>query len=71
VQGNGVATFLAFDGHNSAGITTGIVDDGGQSLLVSMWVDPALRGRRLGEPLVNAVALATFVDAGVDDQRLL
>jgi len=47
------------------------VDDGGQSQLVSMWVDPALRGRRLGELLVNAVALATFVDAGVDDQRLL
>lgn len=53
--GKGIATFLAFDGHKPAGITTGIVDDGGQPQLVSMWVDPALRGRRLGESLVNAV----------------
>lgn len=53
--GKGIATFLAFDGHEPAGITTGIVDDGGQPQLVSMWVDPVLRGRRLGESLVNAV----------------
>lgn len=54
-RGNGVATFLAFDGHKPAGITTGIVDDGGQSQLVSMWLERALRGQRLGESLVNAV----------------
>lgn len=51
----GTATFLAFDGHEPGGITTGIVDDGGEPQLVSMWVDPALRGRRCGESLVNAV----------------
>jgi hypothetical protein len=35
--------------------TTGIVDDDGQAQLVSMWVDPELRGRRRRESLVNAV----------------
>jgi GNAT superfamily N-acetyltransferase len=54
-SGNGRATFIAFDGHRPAGITTGIVDDDGQPQLVSMWVDPPLRGRRLGESLVSAV----------------
>jgi GNAT superfamily N-acetyltransferase len=54
-SGNGRATFLAFDGRRPAGITTGIVDDDGQPQLVSIWVDPSLRGRRLGESLVNAV----------------
>jgi ribosomal protein S18 acetylase RimI-like enzyme len=54
-SGNRRATFLAFNGHLPAGIATGIVDDDDQPQLVSMWVDPALRGRRLGESLVNAV----------------
>lgn len=52
---SGRATFLAFDGHTPVGITTGMVDDEGQPQLVSMWVDPTVRGLRLGESLVNAV----------------
>lgn len=54
-SGNCRATFVALDGRRPAGITTGIVDDGGQPQLVSLWVDSSLRGRRIGESLVNAV----------------
>ena len=53
--GEGIATFLAFDDRNPTGITTGIVDDVGEPQLVSMWVDPALRRRGIGESLANAV----------------
>jgi GNAT superfamily N-acetyltransferase len=53
--GAGIATFVAFDDRNPTGITTGIVDDVGQPQLVSMWVDPALRRRGIGESLANAV----------------
>jgi GNAT superfamily N-acetyltransferase len=54
-SGKGRATFIAFEGHKPAGITTGIVGDDGQPQLVSMWVDPTFRGLRLGESLLNAV----------------
>ncbi len=67
--GKSIATFLAFDGHEPAGITTGIVDDGGQPQLVSMWVDPVLRGRRLGESLVNAV-VQWALDGGFEQLSL-
>ena len=47
-------TFLAFDGDDAVGID-GVYTEGGDRILVAMWVAPAARRRGVGAALTNAV----------------
>jgi GNAT superfamily N-acetyltransferase len=47
-------TFLAFDGDNVVGID-GVYTEGGDRILVAMWVAPAARQAGVGAALTNAV----------------
>jgi GNAT superfamily N-acetyltransferase len=47
-------TFLAFDGDNVVGID-GVYTEGGDRILVAMWVAPAARRAGVGAALTNAV----------------
>jgi len=54
-----LATFLAFDGADPVGMAAGYQGDdfpSGSRDLISMWVSPAVRGRRVAGQLVDAVA---------------
>jgi RimJ/RimL family protein N-acetyltransferase len=52
---DGVAWFVAEVDGAPVGLAAGSPDDAGGVGLVSMWVDPAHRGRRLAERLIRAV----------------
>jgi len=47
-------TFLAFDGDDAVGID-GVYTEGGDRILVAMWVAPSARRAGVGEALTNAV----------------
>jgi len=56
--GNIDALFVAEDGGRWLGLAGGVVDEEtppGEVELASMWVDPAVRGRGLGQQLIEAV----------------
>jgi GNAT superfamily N-acetyltransferase len=55
-DGDGQAMFLAWDGAAPIGIVGTFVDDDGRRWLISMWTDPAARGRGVGRALVEATA---------------
>jgi len=50
-------TFVASEEGDDTGIVVGVADPEhpGEAVLVSMWVAPETRGRRVGEALVQAV----------------
>jgi ribosomal protein S18 acetylase RimI-like enzyme len=56
----GAIDLLAFDADENAavGMATGTPDedDGGRAQLISMWVDPAARGRGVATALITAIA---------------
>ena len=53
--GSDHATFFAMDGDDVVGLVGGHRVDAGTVHLVSMWTDPAARGRGVGALLVNVV----------------
>lgn len=48
--------FIAYLDDKAIGLSGGFVESDGSYELVSMWVDPVARGKRVAEQLVNAVA---------------
>jgi GNAT superfamily N-acetyltransferase len=48
--------FIAYLDDKPVGLSGGFVEDDGSYELVSMWVDPVARGKRVAEQLVNVVA---------------
>ena len=55
-MGGDRVTFIAEEDDRWIGMATGLMEAGGRLDLVGMFVDPAVRGRRLGAALVEAVA---------------
>lgn len=52
-DGDGQAMFLAWEGPATVGLAGTFVEDG-RRWLISMWTDPAARGRGVGRALVEA-----------------
>ena len=67
--GNRLAMFLAWNGDDAVGIAGTFVEDDGSRWLISMWTDPAARGRGVGRALVESV-VAFARDAGSDELLL-
>ena len=71
LENESAATFLACSEYADVGIVTGIAspDEAGVAWLMSMWVDPAVRGKGVGAALIDAVA-AWARDKGFERLRL-
>jgi GNAT superfamily N-acetyltransferase len=67
--GTAQAMFLAWDGHRPVGIVGTFVEDGGARWLISMWTEPAARGRGVGRALVDATVV--FARAAGSTELLL
>lgn len=61
----GALDLVAFDGDHAVGMASGVPGQGDRAELISMWVDPAARGRGVADALVDAVA-RWAVETGAD-----
>jgi GNAT superfamily N-acetyltransferase len=68
-DGDRQAMFLAWDGDEVVGIAGTYVEPDGNRWLISMWTDPAQRGRGVGRGLVEAVV--AFARAAGSTELLL
>jgi ribosomal protein S18 acetylase RimI-like enzyme len=67
--GDRQAMFLAWEGGAPVGIAGTYLEEDGDRWLISMWTDPALRGRGVGRALVNEVV--AFARAAGSTELLL
>ncbi|TCK66173.1 bifunctional GNAT family N-acetyltransferase/class I SAM-dependent methyltransferase [Curtobacterium sp. PhB136] len=51
----GALDLVAFDGDRAVGMASGTPGDGDRAELISMWVDPAVRGRGVAGLLIDAI----------------
>ena len=56
---------VAYDGDLAVGMASGVPGEGDHAELISMWVDPAARGRGVADALIDAVA-RWAVETGAD-----
>ena len=54
-DGDGQAFFIAWDGGDPVGIAGTYLEEDGRRWLISMWTDPASRGKGVGPALVDTV----------------
>lgn len=52
----GALDLIAFDGDRAVGMASGTPGDGDRAELISMWVDPSVRGRGVAGLLIDAIA---------------
>ncbi|MBF4582199.1 GNAT family N-acetyltransferase [Curtobacterium sp. VKM Ac-2865] len=61
----GALDLVAYDGEHAVGMASGVSGEGDRAELISMWVDPAARGRGVADALIDAVA-RWAVETGAD-----